>query len=326
MVRIPKLDNLTEQPLVSIGVPTYYGEQTINRALDSLISQTYTNLEIIISDDNSTDRTIEICNEYKNKDSRLSLHCNSHRVGAVNNFNRTLQLSKGEFFFWNAQDDYRHASYIEKCVARFLADDTLVYCHSRYSDEVSGNKHSAKTHSISEIVSDDDACRRFYSAYKSFIGSTAFYGMYRRSQLGSKLLWQDFIASECCIFNACLLEGGIDEIEEILFFYSGREQVRSIAEHYSFLSHTAKGSTFFSPYSRYVYESLKTILSSSLTTWPKIKLGLILIRYEALNVPTKLIFRGLRELFGASVSNKFASAVNRCDLIPMQVGHRDKRN
>ena len=105
-------------PLVSIGLPVFNGEKSLAQALDALLKQDYTNLEIIISDNGSTDRTSEICGEYLKKDSRLKYHRSEENLGAIWNFNRVFELSSGKYFMWAAHDDLRKPSFVRACVKR----------------------------------------------------------------------------------------------------------------------------------------------------------------------------------------------------------------
>jgi glycosyltransferase involved in cell wall biosynthesis len=93
------------RPLVSLGLPVYNGEKYLRRAIDSLLAQDYENLELIISDNASTDRTVEICQEYQLKDRRVHYYRNEKNMGGAWNFNRVLELARGEFFMWTADDD-----------------------------------------------------------------------------------------------------------------------------------------------------------------------------------------------------------------------------
>ncbi|MGD0002798.1 MAG: glycosyltransferase family 2 protein [Anaerolineaceae bacterium] len=92
-------------PLVSIGLPVYNGERFIQRALDSLLAQDYSNLEIIISDNSSTDRTGNICLACQEKDARVRYYRNDANIGMMGNFKRTLDLARGEYFMFAAHDD-----------------------------------------------------------------------------------------------------------------------------------------------------------------------------------------------------------------------------
>lgn len=96
---------MNSKPLVSIGLPVYNGEPHICQALDSLLAQDYENFELIISDNASTDRTFEICEDYASKDPRIRLHANKRNIGAAANFANALALARGQYFMWAAADD-----------------------------------------------------------------------------------------------------------------------------------------------------------------------------------------------------------------------------
>ena len=85
-------------PKVSIGIPVFNGEQYIGQALDALLAQSWRDFEIIISDNASTDRTEAICREYVARDARVVYHRPPENLGAINNFNRLVALSRGEYF------------------------------------------------------------------------------------------------------------------------------------------------------------------------------------------------------------------------------------
>lgn len=91
--------------LVSIAMATYNGEKFLREQLDSILTQTYPNLEIIICDDASTDATISILQEYASKDSRINIFINNQNIGLVKNFEKALSLCSGEYIALADQDD-----------------------------------------------------------------------------------------------------------------------------------------------------------------------------------------------------------------------------
>lgn len=103
---------LEEKVLVSVGVPVRDGAKTLRLALDSVVNQTYRNLEIIISDNCSTDATQDICLEYAGKDSRIRYVRQEKLLPATENFRFVLEQSHGEYFMWAAHDDLRNDEYI----------------------------------------------------------------------------------------------------------------------------------------------------------------------------------------------------------------------
>jgi len=112
----------SELPLVSIGMPVYNGEKYITRALDSLLAQNYEKIEIIISDNASTDRTPKIMEEYAAKYPNIRIYTQSENVGAQANFIKVLKLAHGEYFMWAAVDDYWLPAFIPTLVKELNND------------------------------------------------------------------------------------------------------------------------------------------------------------------------------------------------------------
>ena len=93
-------------PLISICIPTYNGQEFIKQCLNSCIHQSFLNYEIIICDDGSTDKTIEIIEEYASTYPIIKFHKNTHNLGLVDNWNKCIDMSTGEWIKFVFQDDY----------------------------------------------------------------------------------------------------------------------------------------------------------------------------------------------------------------------------
>lgn len=117
--------------LVSIGLPVYNGEQFIRQTLDSLLAQDCENFELIISDNASVDGTAAICQEYQARDQRIRYCRNVTNLGATRNFNRTFELSSGNFFMWAGAHDLWHPSFISRCANILKEDKSVVLAYSR---------------------------------------------------------------------------------------------------------------------------------------------------------------------------------------------------
>ncbi len=107
----------TNSPLISVILPTYNGEKYIAETLESVLNQTYTNLEIIIVDDCSTDSTVDIIKSYN--DERIKLSVNEKNLGIGDNTNKALSLATGEFIMMQDHDDISSPSRAElqlKCL------------------------------------------------------------------------------------------------------------------------------------------------------------------------------------------------------------------
>jgi len=92
-------------PAVTIGMPLYNEERFVGEALGSLLTQTFTDFELIISDNASTDRTAEICRAVAAGDPRVQYLRNESNIGAAANFNRLVDLARGRYFMWAGGHD-----------------------------------------------------------------------------------------------------------------------------------------------------------------------------------------------------------------------------
>lgn len=113
--------------LVSIGVPVYNGEKYLRQALESLLSQSHSNIEVIISDNASTDATERICREVAAKDKRVSYIRQQSNNGPIGNFNFVLQQAQGEYFMWAAHDDFWDEGWLAALVPCIKGNIVMAY-------------------------------------------------------------------------------------------------------------------------------------------------------------------------------------------------------
>lgn len=116
---------------IVLGLPVFNGEEFLEDCLASILAQTHGDFELVISDNASTDRSAEICNDYAAKDSRVRLFEQEENVGAANNFNFVFYDSIGEYFKWCACDDLLEPDFLEKTFQQLRQDPTAVLCHSQ---------------------------------------------------------------------------------------------------------------------------------------------------------------------------------------------------
>jgi glycosyltransferase involved in cell wall biosynthesis len=126
-----------KKPKISIGLPVFNGENYIRDAIDSVLAQTYSDWELIISDNGSTDSTQAICQAYADQDARILYIRQPVNIGASRNFNHTVECSSGKYFKWLAHDDLISADFLEKTVVVMDQDEEVVLCstHTMVVDE-----------------------------------------------------------------------------------------------------------------------------------------------------------------------------------------------
>ncbi|MFH0976226.1 MAG: glycosyltransferase family 2 protein [Spirochaetota bacterium] len=126
-----------KQKLVSIALATFNGEKFLREQLDSIYDQTYKNIEIIVSDDCSSDETVEILNEYSKKFG-LKYHINNKNIGFVKNFEAAILKCKGEYIALADQDDIWMPDKIERLVSE-IEDYSLICSDAELIDD-NGNR------------------------------------------------------------------------------------------------------------------------------------------------------------------------------------------
>ncbi|MDX6750223.1 glycosyltransferase [Geminicoccaceae bacterium 1502E] len=118
-------------PVVSVGLPVYNGERYLSEALDSLLAQSVRDIEIVIADNASTDRTAEICRSYEARDERVRYVRNERNIGAAPNFNRVFELSSAPLFHGGACDDLYEPLFLQRCIEALDRDPGVVLGHAR---------------------------------------------------------------------------------------------------------------------------------------------------------------------------------------------------
>lgn len=119
---------MTNKPLISVIIPIYNSDKYLARCIDSICKQTYTNLEIILVNDGSTDNSINICKESANKDKRISIF-DIPNGGVSNARNTGLKNASGEYIQFIDSDDYVSNNYIESLFNSLTSTNSgLVVC------------------------------------------------------------------------------------------------------------------------------------------------------------------------------------------------------
>lgn len=141
MIMDEKNLDITEPPKVTIAIPTYNRGEFLTKALDSALAQSYKNIEVIVSDNDSTDNTLEILSNYN--DARLTIIQHRTNLGMVGNWNACLNIASGKLFLLLSDDDFLEPTAIEK-MANYFRYATpgsqpskigVVYCKPRIIDE-----------------------------------------------------------------------------------------------------------------------------------------------------------------------------------------------
>jgi glycosyltransferase involved in cell wall biosynthesis len=206
-------------PKVIIGLPVYNGENYLQQALDSILAQTYDNLQVVIGDNASSDRTEEIIRAYAAKDARVLYYRHDRNIGAAPNYNFVFHkaVELGAIYFkWAAHDDVIAPRFVEACAEVLDRDPKLAMAHSRaLSMEADG-----------EIVGNFDyeirldgktAADRFMRITWTPGYFTEIFGLMRVDLMRQTRLQGSFAGSDRSFMAEILLLGSVGYVERYLF-------------------------------------------------------------------------------------------------------------
>lgn len=199
--------------LVSIGVPVYNAETTIEAVVEDLRNQTYPHTEIIISDNASTDDTAAICRRLATSDQRIRLYQQPENVGAEANFRIVLQHARGRYFMWAAADDRWQSSFVQRNLEQLLRNVGLVGSISRVLWLEDG---VAKGLAPGTAPLDGTPRQNIKSYVRRARDNSRFYGLFDRAVLAESLPPENFYALDLAIMVGTLMRGRHAEVQEVL--------------------------------------------------------------------------------------------------------------
>jgi glycosyltransferase involved in cell wall biosynthesis len=204
------------KPTVSIGLPVFNGENFVKHAIESILTQDYDNLELVISDNASTDLTEDICRDFARRDGRVKYSRNKTNFGAAANYNQTFHLATGSLFKWAAHDDECMPGYLRRCVETFEGSSarvSLVYPRAELINE-KGAVIGIDTDRVESR--DGRPHKRLKRVLRGANKANAIFGLIRSDLLRRTRLIDRFIASDYVLLAELALLGEIWEIPDIL--------------------------------------------------------------------------------------------------------------
>jgi hypothetical protein len=204
-------------PRVTIGVPVYNAARYLPVALDALCAQDYPDLEIVISDNASTDETWEICQRYAVADPRIRLWRNQRNLGGHANFGKLVELASGELFKWAAYDDICRPGFVSACVAALDAAGpraVLAYPKTVLIDEAGA---AIGPYADKLDLRDPRAWRRLSGLANNISLCHAHFGVFRLDALRRTGLIRPFLSSDYTLMAEVAAIGQIHEVPEQLF-------------------------------------------------------------------------------------------------------------
>lgn len=200
---------MLNNPLVSVIIPVYKVEKYLNRCVDSVLAQTYTNIEIILVDDGSPDNCGNICDHYQKKDTRI--HVLHKKNGGLSDArNAGFDISNGDYVTFIDSDDYVEASFIEQLLENLIKHNADIIECGYIKGEKTMLPNSASELVCTEFTS-EQFLRNWHGKYKNF-ETTAWGKLYRKEVFidkdGEKILYpvgrlhEDILTTHRLVENA----------------------------------------------------------------------------------------------------------------------------
>lgn len=208
----------SSKPRVSIGLPVFNGADYLEEAIDSLLAQTYTDFELIVSDNASTDRTPEICQGYAAKDARVRYCRNATNIGAMQNWYRSFELSSGEYFLGAAHDDRYHPEFLDKCIQVFEQNPNVVVCYTK-TKVIDGNGKFVRNFDVQIDTMSLKPHVRLYNVIGNDYLCIQLLGVMRSSAFGKTKVYTGYYGCDRNSLAELSLLGQIYEVPEYLFYH-----------------------------------------------------------------------------------------------------------
>ena len=185
-----------DSPLISVIIPVYNCREYIARCMDSVLVQTYKNMEVLLIDDGSTDGSDGICNQYPVRDARVHvLHIPHSGVSIARNAG--LEKASGEYIAFVDADDHVSPTLLETLLEALLANDaSIATCHHTKFFSAPGKPKTVRSYR-SEVILPGEYC---FS--KKYSHSTVWGALFRRDTIGDIRFSPDYKVGEDAVFFA----------------------------------------------------------------------------------------------------------------------------
>jgi glycosyltransferase involved in cell wall biosynthesis len=214
-------------PRVSIGLPVYNGEVYLEDAIRSALAQSFSDLELVICDNASTDRTEEIARDLAAGDRRIRYLRNSRNLGASGNFGLAFYESRGELFKWLAHDDRLEPAYLAATVAALDDAPEVVLCNTTVDCIDERGEVLARYTSVLGDAGGARPAERFATMVLRSHTCVDMFGLVRRSALVGSLLISGFHGADRALLAQLALRGRLLQLPEPLL------QVREHGKRYT---------------------------------------------------------------------------------------------
>lgn len=211
---------MATQPLVTVGIPVFNAARTLDAALRGISEQSHSNLEVLVSNNASTDDTSEIVSRHTKLDSRFKAIDRERNRGAQNNFGFVLAIARGEFFMWAGSDDQHHPRFVELNLERLLTDPSVSGSVSQVRWLYDGAPDGLAAGTVPLLAAPRE---NLATLMRSARDNSRFYGLFRTEALRASFPESEFPGFDIAVMAGTLRFGGHDRVDQVLLSRERRD-------------------------------------------------------------------------------------------------------
>lgn len=215
-IRRREISKMSTSPRLTIGLPVYNGEKYVAESMEALLGQSFTDFELIISDNASTDGTGDICRRFEKQDSRVRYFRQLQNIGLAPNHNFVAEQARGDLFKWAANDDLYARDLLERCIDALDKYPDVVLAHS-WTAKVDASGAVTKAFEYPLNTASPRAPERFRSLL--FVsGGDDDYGVMRTEVLRRTAMKESYHHADRTIIAELSLYGRFYQVPDWLYF------------------------------------------------------------------------------------------------------------
>ena len=270
-------------PQVSIGLPTYNGSTYLQATLDSLLAQDFTDFELIISDNGSTDDTESVCRAAVASDDRVRYQRSAVNRGAGWNYNEVLRLARGRYFKWAADDDICEPSFLRRCVEALDADAGAVLAYPRTLLIDAAGDVTGPLDDSDLALGSIDPVRRLDQLLSHRVEWHPVFGVIRTDALRRTRGIGSFVLADVAVLAELAIVGRFHQVPEDLFLRRYHDRRSAIANpefnaHLAWYDPVLRDQKVVLPNARLVRELLRRTAEASLSPLDRARGAAIVVR------------------------------------------------
>ena len=238
---------------LTIAVPVYNGERYLRETFECITAQTFSDFEVVISDNASTDGTEWMCRDFAARDPRVRYVRNIRNVGMAANFERLVKLARGEYFKLATADDRFDARLVDECVAVLDAHPEVALCYGK-TTLIDEDGKTIRQYEDNLDLREPRAATRFWLVLERQRLVNVVHGVVRTHALRRAGPLGTYVGADMVLVPAIALQGQFRELPEYLFYRRMHPGASSS------IDTDAGDREFWNPLARH---------RTSLTTWPR---------------------------------------------------------